>query len=255
MPNLRTSLLLIVLLTACNGQPATNSGDDASDTEDTIFYASLNQAIHQGQYDGVMSLGELKEHGDIGVGSTERLAYELVMVDGNAYGIPADGQVYELPDTTQIPFAAVKAFSTDERIRIEREMSLEMLEQYLDSLLTRNTFAALKITGHFASIDYRSFHPQRKPYRPTDEVPDVLFSRTDLEAVAVGFYTPESAEVLNSPVYHFHFVDKDRTTGGHILDCRLTRAEIEIDYARGLNVRMAEPAALQHIDLNQPVSD
>jgi acetolactate decarboxylase len=245
-------VLTLLLMASCQENSSSHTNLSLSETspkEDVIFYASLNRAIHQGQYGGTMTVADLLRHGDHGVGSTDRLAYELVITDGKAYGIPADGKAYELPDTTRIPFAAVKIFRSDQKQHVSGQLNLQDLETFLDSLITRNAFAAVRIKGRFPSIRYRSFQPQQRPYLPTDEVPNVVFTRSNLEATLVGFYTPASAEVINSPVYHFHFVDRERTTGGHVLDLIVAEADIEVDYADGLRVSLPDTSLLKHINL------
>ncbi|TXK37264.1 acetolactate decarboxylase [Pontibacter qinzhouensis] len=249
-------MVFLLLLAGCNNPESTTEAQQAeASADDQLFFASLNRAIHQGQYDGTITLGNLKKHGTLGVGSSARLAYELVLVDGIAYGIPADGKVYELPDTTQIPFAAIKHFRPEQKLVLNRSVTLQELEVYLDSVLTRNTFAALKVSGRFSKLKYRSFNPQQPPYKSTEQVPDVLFERENLTIDMVGFFTPESAEVLNSPVYHFHFVDEGRTTGGHVLNGVAEQVTIEIDYASGLQVQLPDPKLLQHLDLNKPINE
>lgn len=251
-------VLTLLLMAGCQENSSSHANLPLSDTspkEDVIFYASLNRAIHQGQYDGAMTVADLLKHGDHGVGSTDRLTYELVISDGKAYGIPADGKVYELSDTTRIPFAAIKAFQPDQKQQLSRQLNLNDLENYLDSLITRNAFAAIRIKGRFPTVRYRSFQPQNPPYRPTDEVPNVIFTRSNLEATLVGFYTPASAEVINSPVYHFHFLDRERTTGGHVLDLIVSEAEIEVDYSLGLQINLADTSLLQHVDLTRSIME
>ena len=68
----------------------------------------------------------------------------------------------------------------------------------------------------------------------------------------VGFYTPEKAKMLNSPVYHFHFLDKEHTTGGHVLDFTIDQAEVKIDHAKELKVKLPPLDAVDHINLNTP---
>ncbi|MCC9136455.1 acetolactate decarboxylase [Pontibacter silvestris] len=251
----------VSVLTACESSDnntastADTSTGDSKDTSDAIFYASLNQAIHLGQYDGAVQVRELKENGDFGVGSGEKLKSELVMLDGVAYSIPASGEASVLPDTAKVSFAAVKHFKSDQEVSISKMLNLNELESYLDSVLTKNSFAAIKVTGKLNSITYRSFYPQQKPYEPTEEVPEKELNRSNIEGTLVGFFTPESAEVLNSPVYHFHFVDNNKTTGGHVLDCTISEARVEIDYAKQLQVALPDPELVQHIDLNKPVRE
>ncbi|MCC9168296.1 acetolactate decarboxylase [Pontibacter harenae] len=256
MQRFYTWLLLLLLVSACTEKEAekTSTSTQASEN-DAIFYASLNQAIHLGQYNGVLTVKELKQHGSLGVGSTARLVEELVIIKGVAYGIPANGNARELPDSTKVAFAAIKNFEPDDQLSIDRRLTLKELEAYLDSVITKNTFAAIRVRGKFSSITYRTFNPQDKPFRPTDDVPEVVYNRSDIQGTMAGFFTPQSAEVLNSPVYHFHFVDQNRTTGGHVKDFVADQLDIEIDYANELNVRLPDPALLRHIDLNKSVSE
>ncbi|RDV15058.1 acetolactate decarboxylase [Pontibacter diazotrophicus] len=251
-----TLAFVLLALTSCSEENAdTATIQESEATDDTVFYVSLNEAIHQGQYDGVMQVRELKEQGSMGVGSTARLAEEIVLLDGIAYGIPADGKAYELPDTAQVAYAAAKAFELDEEMTISQAMGQEEVEAYLDSARKKNVFAAIKVSGRFPSIRYRSFHPQEKPYQSTDEVPNVVFTRSGIAGTMVGFFTPKSADVLNSPVYHFHFISEDKSTGGHVLDFTLADANVEIDYASQLKVQLPDPALLQNVDLNTAASE
>lgn len=217
---------------------------------DALYYASLNEAIQLGQYDGVVSADELKLHGNFGLGSEEKLASELVLLDGVAYGIPADGRVRTIPGHARIAFAATKFFSSEQHVVINKTLSMEQTQALLDSVLTRNAFAAIRIKGKFASIKYRSYEAQEQPYKPISRVPEKLFTKTMQQGTIVGFYTPKAAQVLNSPVYHFHFINTAKTTGGHVHDFILTHAEIDIDYTTELTTKLANPILLQNIDLN-----
>jgi len=230
--------------------PAGNNTLPADHT-DTIYYVSLNRAIQLGQYDGSTTTGELKAYGDFGVGSAEKLSAELVLLDGVAYSIPADGKATIMPDDTKIPFAAVKFFQADASITINRPLKLKKLEAFLDSVIPGNSFAAIRVTGTFSSVKFRSFYEQQRPYKPLKKAGVAEFERSDVSGTLAGFYTPSSAETLNSPRYHFHFIDTDKNTGGHLLDCRLQEVRIDIDYAAGLQVHLPDPALLEDVDLDK----
>lgn len=220
---------------------------------DMIFYASLNHAIHEGQYDGVIAVGDLAQHGDFGVGSEEKLASELVLLDGKFYGIPSDGKVFALQAFAKIAFASVKKFKADTSFQISTINDIKQLEKYLDKLIEQNGFAAIRINGRFKSIELRSFEKQQKPYKPVDDVKEVKFNFNDIDGTLVGFFTPKSAQVLNSPNYHFHFIDKNRKTGGHALEADIISALVEIDYATELHVLLPGKTTVEHVDLNKPV--
>lgn len=226
-----------------------------TETNDTIYFASLNRAIQLGQFDGIMSIKELLSHGDFGLGSEEKLKGELIILDGIAYGVLADGNARVLPEDSQIPFAAIKFFKPDTTLQMKgRELSFKKLKLYIDSVISTNSFAAIKIKGKFKSVQYRSFYKQEKPYKPVKEVPFNKFELKDLEGTMVGFFTPKSAEVLNSPNHHFHFIDANRTTGGHVLDCTVQEFQIQIDYSRDISIHLPSSEAEQNIDLNKPIS-
>ena len=86
---------------------------------------------------------------------------------------------------------------------------------------------------------------------PLKKVPEVLFERENIKVTLVGFYTPASAAVLNTPVYHFHFISDDKSTGGHVKDCSFSEAIIAVDYASELHVHLSSKALTQNIDLNK----
>lgn len=224
-----------------------------SEKQDTIFFASLNKAIQLGQYDGTMELGELLKHGDFGLGSEEKLKSELLILEGVAYGAMGDGTVRALPNHTPVPFASIKFFVPDTSFRIKGNVSFSELKQLLDSILGPNSFAAVKVNGRFANVQFRSFYKQEKPYRPLKEALFSKFEKKDVEGTALGFFTPKSSEVLNSPVYHFHFIDNAKTTGGHLLDAKIEEADIQIDFSRDLVIRLPKNGMLSNIDLNKPL--
>lgn len=148
---------------------------DSNTTSDTkkasvIYYHSLNAAIHAGQYDGIVPVGELKKEGNLGLGSFEKLSYEYVMLDGIAYGIPDDGKLYEMPDSGLIAFGVVKDFEPDTTLTIKEKTERKELESFLNANLDRNSFVAMRIKGKANKIKYRSFHTQEEPYKPSKEV-------------------------------------------------------------------------------------
>lgn len=237
------AITFILLMNSIHAQPAT----------DVIHYTSLNTAIYLGQYDGSVTAAEVKKHGDFGLGSEDRLAGELVMLDGVMYSIPASGKASITEPGKKVPFAAVKFFKAEQTVTVKQALTLKEFEHYLDSLIDKNRFAAIKVTAQFSTIKFRSFYEQQKPYRELEKVPEVVFEHANFEGILVGFYTPKSAEVVNSPVYHFHVIDQKRTTGGHLKECIIKEASIEIDYATQLVVDLPSPDTVSEINLNAEV--
>ncbi|MDB5257551.1 MAG: hypothetical protein JWM14_2246 [Chitinophagaceae bacterium] len=221
--------------------------------QDAIYYASLNRTVRLGHYDGVKTLKEIKQHGNFGLGSIDHIAGELVMVNDTAYQFSADGKAKVMDPQTTLPFAAVKFFKAEKIYELDKPYTLKELQSFLDSVLYKNSFAAVRITGQFNTIEYFCYQPQQKPYRPIEQAGKKVIVNSNTAGTMVGFHSPRSAEVINSPEYHFHFLTAQRNSGGHVQDCQLRKVRIEIDYADQLIIALPDPASLTDIDLQQPL--
>lgn len=217
---------------------------------DGIYYSSLNYAVRLGQLDGLVSLKELKKHGDYGVGGEHALAGELVFLNGEAYSFSSDGKAQLMSDEATLAFAAVKFFKAENKWIINRPLNLQQLQSFLDSIINTNLFAAVKVSGSFASIRYKCYYPQQKPYSPTPEAPAKIFDSTHIRGTMVGFFTPKAAMVLN-PNYHFHFINSMATSGGHVDDYVVENVVVEIDYADALHIKLPDADAVKGINLNK----
>ena len=51
----------------------------------TLFQVSTSTALVKGVYDGVVTVGELKQHGDFGLGTFDGLDFEMLALDGHFY--------------------------------------------------------------------------------------------------------------------------------------------------------------------------
>jgi acetolactate decarboxylase len=226
---------------------------NATSNIDGIHYVSLNHVIRAGQYDGLTTVKELKEYGDFGLGSTEKVEAELVVLDGIVYTIPNSGKAIVAGEGAKIAFSAIKFFKPDKSFKVSNVKSLNELEDLLDSALIKNSFAAIKISGIFTSIKYTCYKAQERPYKPIEDVPVTAFEKGNVEGTLVGFFTPESAKVINNPIYHFHFLDKAKSTGGHMQEIAIESAKVEIDYSTNLSIQLPDPVMMQHLDLNKPL--
>ena len=50
-----------------------------NNSDDSMYQVSLMQAFMHGEYDGVISVGDLKTHGDIGLGTFEGVNGEMIV--------------------------------------------------------------------------------------------------------------------------------------------------------------------------------
>lgn len=206
---------------------------------DAIFQVSTLNALSQGSYDEKISSEDLKQYGDTGMGTFTGLDGEMIELNGNIYQIKSDGNVYLVNNSAGIPFAMVTFFKADEIIITNESMNYTELQKYLNATLpSKNLVYSIKVIGNFDSVKARSPPKQNKPYPTLTEAlkNQSLFNFNDINGTMVGFWYPQSASSINLNDYHFHFISVDRKSGGHVLDCKLENAIIEIDYISNIYI-------------------
>lgn len=213
-------LLLLLLITGCATAP-----------KDTLMQVSTIDALLAGVYDGQMTLGELKKHGDLGIGTFDALEGEMIVLDGTVYQARADGSVVEMPDRAATPFAAVVNFHADQT-EIIKITDFSSLKSQIDSLApNKNMFLAIRLNGTFPAMKVRSVPKQEKPYPPLAEVVKTqsVFELENVSGTVLGFRCPEYVKGINVPGYHLHFISYDRKRGGHILDFTASVGTLQLD--------------------------
>lgn len=229
----------------------------AEENDDFVFQTSTINALVQGVYDGELTFGDLKAEGDFGLGTFNHLDGEMVGLDGNFYQVKSDGTVHLVPNTMNTPFAAVTFFESDKSLNTNKPLTCEQLEEYLVSVFpTRNILYGIKVNGNFSYIKTRSVPRQEKPYPPLTEVVknESIFEFKDVKGTMVGFWLPEYLKNINTTGFHFHFITEDRKSGGHLLECKVDNAGIEIDHIRDIKVSLPDTHAFNNADLNKTVS-
>ena len=221
---------------------------------DTIFQTSTIGALMKGIYEGQMTVGELRPYGDFGLGTFEALDGEMVELDGKFYQVKLDGSVYAVPDSIKTPFAAVTFFDNDKAVNLDSQLDLNGLQSFMDTLLPGvNLFYAVKIDGKFSYMKTRSVPPQVKPYPLlTDAIKDQqILEFKDVEGTMIGFRCPPYIEGVNVPGYHFHFLDKDRKWGGHVLDCTTSGVTIVVDKTAAMIMELPDTPGFNKLNLGQ----
>ncbi len=219
--------------------------------QDVLTQVSVIDALMQGDYNGQVSIDDLKSYGNFGLGTFDALDGEMVILDGHIYQIKFDGSVNEPNGSVNVPFATVVNFKAEISKDIDSPLSMEEFIIKTDSLLpSPNYFYAIKLTGVFDSIEIRSLPRQEKPYRPLVEAvkEQSVFSLQNVEGTIVGFRCPPYVKDINVPGYHFHFLTKDRKTGGHVLDFKIKKGFLQAD--KKLSFHMILPDQKEFENLN-----
>ncbi len=226
--------------------------------EHELFQVSTLDALSLGLYQGALSFGELKKHGNFGLGTFEGLDGEMVALDGRFYQVHADGRIDRVRNDATTPFAAVTVFDgndTDLRLTISEPASLSQLTALIDGIVpSKNFFYAVKVHGAFSDLTARSVPRQSVPYPPlaTAVSQQALFVHSGIAGTLVGFRCPDFAKGINQTGYHFHFISDDEKTGGHALTFTLSQGMVEIEIIRANSLVLPETPAFRTAPLPLP---
>jgi acetolactate decarboxylase len=99
----------------------------------------------------------------------------------------------------------------------------------------------------------RTVPRQEKPYPPLVEVAkrQPVYVHEGLRGTLVGFRFPDYAQGVNVPGYHVHFLNGERTAGGHVLDFRMRDATVEIDVTSDLHMEVPDCGDFLDADLGK----
>jgi len=211
---------------------ATISFSQLKKDSDLLFQVSTIDALLSGIFDGDVSVANLLQQGNFGIGTFNTLDGEMVVLDGVCYQIRSDGKVNIPALTTKSPFAAVTSFETDTTFSVPGVVSLEQLEAKIDSSISSvNMIYAVRITGRFVNATARSVPAQKAPYRKLTEITKTqpVFSFSNRHGTLAGFRCPVFFKGINVPGYHLHLITDDKKEGGHLLSMTADSLTVEID--------------------------
>lgn len=197
----------------------------------TAYQYSNLSAFLSGGYDGELNVGELKRHGNFGIGTFNGMDGELILLKGVCYQAGVDGKVSRAGNRKKVPFAVVDFFRPSAKAALYKTLTYKELTEYLDLLIPAgNSIFAINIEGEFGAIKIRSFARQDKPYQPFSEVEknQSVLELNNIKGTLVGFYFPDYMKEINVSGYHFHFISRDKKSGGQLLDCNLLKGNIKI---------------------------
>ena len=124
-----------------------------------LFQYNTLGALMAGLYGGTLTVGELLEHGDLGLGTLDSIDGELIVLDGKAYqakGSEGKVEVVEVSPDEKVPYAAVVPHQAEVIFRQRFEMTDKELEERIESYYDGvNLFRSIKIKGHFKHMHVR----------------------------------------------------------------------------------------------------
>ena len=136
---------------------------------DAVMYqVSTLQALALGYTRAVITVGELKKHGDIGLGTFEDVNGEMIFIDGMCCRATEDGTAVTADDEMGVPFSSV-SFMNDERVFAMEPVSdintlKDLLTLRIEEGFGLNSMHIVRIDGYFLRVDARSEAPYRSQH-------------------------------------------------------------------------------------------
>jgi acetolactate decarboxylase len=217
----------------------------------SLFQVSTSNALVQGVFRAAVTVGDLKRHGDFGLGTFEDLDGELVMLDGVCYRATAAGAVTHPDDSVGVPFAVITQYHPDKQRSLDSASLSELVETVDEERPSENLFAGVRVDGRFDRLSMRAAcaaAPGETLLEATAHQSE--FEVEDIEGTLVGFWAPLYARAVNVPGYHFHFISQDRLVGGHLLAMAGRQLDIGLHLESELHIAIPETAEFLQADLS-----
>lgn len=204
---------------------------DVSSVNTPMYLCAPVNTLIEGIFEQKIPLGEIKKHGDLGLGTFDHLDGEMVILDGIIYQIDGEGRVNIIEDDkTTTPFTCLTFFKPISVEEVDGRISYEDFLKWLEDLMpSPNVFYAFRIRGLFRDVTVRSVSKQDS-LKPLAEITvgQSVFNFTHKAGTVVGIYTPSFLASLNVPGLHLHFIADDLSGGGHLMTCEPEKVKIEV---------------------------
>ncbi len=196
--------------------------------DNKMYQVSTLQALVLGYTRKVITVKELLKHGDIGLGTFEGVGGEMIVVDGKCYCATNDGSVTEAALDTGVPFAAVTHLIEGKVISLENMASIDKVKDCLNLAIEEdfglNSMHVVRIDGNFKKVSARSEKEFKAHHVSLKKILDKSqkdFFFENVEGTLVCIYFPDYMDGINAAGWHFHFISKDHTKGGHVFDVEI----------------------------------
>jgi acetolactate decarboxylase len=209
-----------------------------------LYQTSLMSALIAGLYEGEKTYGEIRKHGDFGLGTFNDLDGEMVGFDGTFYQLRSDGSARPVTADQKTPFAVVTFFQPQQELDVVQQMTKSDLLAMIEKATNANLFSAVRVDGILDEVHTRTVQRQAKPFPPLTEAAKHQAEKvfTNVHGTLAGFRTPNYAQGIGVAGFHLHFLRQDKQAGGHALDYRLRAGKVQICTVHDLQVELPTSA-------------
>ena len=230
--------------------------------QNKMYQVSTLQALSLGYSKKVITVGELLQEGDTGLGTFEDVNGEMIVMDGHCYRATQDGSVVEPEPETGVPFCAVARLTGERTFPLSSMPDIASLRTELTRRIEEhfglNSMHVVRIDGLFDTVDARSEAPYRSHHISLKTVLDQnqrAFLFENIRGSLVGVYFPDHMDGINMPGWHLHFLSDDRSKGGHVFNVILKEGTVLLDKISRIEIELPREAAFDTYSLKQASED
>ncbi|KAK6408183.1 hypothetical protein LTR81_017402 [Elasticomyces elasticus] len=200
-----------------------------------IYQYSLLNALMDGVSETGITVSKFATKGNQGLGTFARMNGELLFLDSKVYQLQAEGNVREAGPDDQIPFAN----AIDD--------ALNAFKHY-----AKNLFMSYRVHGHFQYLKCRTVRGQEYKGQPLSELgkKQSVEEYHDVTGTIIGFRTPSNWQGFGVAGEHLHFINDERTAGGHVLELQADEVEIQIAVANNVHIELPTSEDFNSASLN-----
>ena len=227
-----------------------------------IYQVSTLQALALGYTKPVVTVQEMIENGDTGLGTFEDVDGEMIILDGVCYQARQDGSIIRSPESTGVPFAVAGSVKDGRIIQMDRKPDIEAIKTELtlriDEDFSLNSIHIARIDGWFESIHARAgapYHSQHVSLKDILSKTQKDFCFEGLYGTLVCVYFPDYMDGINASGWHMHFLSKDRTLGGHVFEASMKSGECLLQKMDRIDIQLPNDAAFDVYCLKEASKD
>lgn len=214
------------------------------------YQVSTLQALALGFSKSVITVGELLQHGNLGLGTFEDVDGEMIVLDGKCYRAKNNGEVVPAENERGVPFASICCFQSNRSEGFEKMDTIEQIKEWLTLRIEEefglNSMYAVRINGEFSRVDARSESGTKAHHVTLKDALNVTqkaFIFENIKGSLVCVYYPDYMDGINASGWHMHFLSEDKRKGGHVFDISMTKGNASFCKITSLEIRIPDSPA------------
>ncbi len=227
-----------------------------------MYQVSTLQALMLGYSRAVISVSELLDHGDIGLGTFTDVDGEMIVLDGFCYRAMENGDVVAAEPDRGVPFSTVCTMNDSTPVEFLYTSNIEKLKTDLNNIIDShfglNSMHMARIDGEFEMIDarsesgYESVHVDLKTILGKTQK---AFKFEKTKGTLVCVYFPDYMDGINASGWHLHFISDDKKHGGHVFDIVMKSGKGQISKINSIELKLPDEPIFDTYSLKQASKD